>query len=60
MLRYRSHPYFGIGGNPHVKDTNEEAILLDERWRHELSWGYRLAFALMAGWLNKLYGYGII
>jgi Sulfotransferase family len=60
MLRYRSHPYFGIGGNPNVKDTNEEAILLDERWRQELSWGHRLAFALMAGWLNKLYGYGII
>ena len=60
MLHYRSHPYFGIGGNPHVKDANEEAIVLDERWKKELSWGYRLTFAFVAGWLNKLYGYKII
>jgi hypothetical protein len=59
MLRYRSHPYFGIGGNPVVKDRNEEAIVLDERWRQELPWRCRMAFAFMAGWLNKLYGYGI-
>ena len=60
MLRYRSHPYFGIGGNPLVKDRNEEVVLPDERWRQELSWRCRLAFTLIAGWLNKLYGYRII
>lgn len=60
MFRYRSHPYFGVGGNPLVKNSNEETIILDERWRQELPWRCRLVFALMAGWLNKLYGYGII
>lgn len=60
MLHYRSHPYFGIGGSPTVKNNTEETILLDERWKKELSWKYRIAFALLAGWLNKFYGYGIL
>jgi hypothetical protein len=60
MLYYRSRPYYGIGGNPITKDNTEERILLDERWKTELPWKHRVAFALMAGWLNKLYGYGIL
>lgn len=57
MLAYRSHPSFGVGGNPLVKEGGSEAIRLDERWRQQLNAGHRLLFGLAAGWLNRLYGY---
>jgi hypothetical protein len=57
MLAYRSRPYFGIGGNPLVMESEEERIVLDERWKQELSSKHQLIFATVAGWLNKLYGY---
>lgn len=57
MLAYRTSPYFGVGGNPLVKEREDEQILLDERWKRELGFKHRLIFALTAGWLNRLYGY---
>jgi hypothetical protein len=57
MLRFSCRPYFGIGGSPGTFSNAEERIFLDTRWHEELSWKHRLAFALMAGWLNRLYGY---
>ncbi len=33
------------------------AIRLDEKWRTELPAGRRLTFTLLAGWLNRRYGY---
>lgn len=60
MLDYRSRTYFGIGGSPTTFSNPNSEISLDERWRKELSWRHRLAFALIAGWLNKFYGYGIL
>jgi hypothetical protein len=57
MLAYRTSPYFGVGGNPLVKNREDEQILLDERWKRDLGFKHRLIFALTAGWLNKLYGY---
>jgi hypothetical protein len=56
MLAYRGKPYFGIGGN-RMRDGRDERIVLDEKWKEELSWKYRLAFTISCGWLNKLYGY---
>jgi hypothetical protein len=32
-------------------------IRLDEKWRVELPASRRLAFAMLAGWLNRTYGY---
>jgi hypothetical protein len=57
MLAYRSHPYFGIGGNPLVSRREGEDIALDERWKLELRLSYRLIFELTGGWLNRWYGY---
>lgn len=60
MLEYRSHPYLGVRGNPRVKNAEDEEISLDEGWKEELPWRYRLTFAVIMGWLNKLYGYSIL
>jgi Sulfotransferase family len=57
MLRYRSHLYLGVAGNPLVKAAEGEAISPDERWREELGLGYRLLFAVVGGWVNRLQGY---
>lgn len=56
MLRFRSHPWFGIGGNRMAHDTSEE-IRLDEKWRRDLSRRDRLLFGLLGGALNRYYGY---
>ncbi len=56
MLVYRNQPYFGIGGN-RMREREDEHIILDEGWRQELHRKHRLAFALIAGWLNRSYGY---
>lgn len=58
MLKYRQHAYFGIGGN-RMCQRPDERIVLDERWKDELTLSHRLKFALLGGWLNKYYGYGI-
>ncbi|RLC81454.1 MAG: hypothetical protein DRI61_03885 [Chloroflexi bacterium] len=59
MLAYRSHPYFGIGGN-RMREGSDERIYLDEAWKQQLSLKHRLTFALTVGWVNKIYGYGIL
>jgi hypothetical protein len=58
MLAYRSQPYFGIPGNRMVYLENED-IVLDEVWKKDLKSKHRLGFTLIAGWLNRLYGYGV-
>lgn len=58
MLSYRSHAYFGVGGNPLTKDASEEKVTLDERWRSQLQRRHRVAFAMFGAWMNFLYGYG--
>lgn len=56
VLAYRQHPDVGIGGN-RMRIRREERIFLDERWKRELSHSDRIKFALLGGWLNKIYGY---
>jgi hypothetical protein len=56
MLAYRQHPDVGIGGN-RMRIRQDEWILLEERWRQEFSCLDRIKFALLGGWLNKIYGY---
>jgi hypothetical protein len=56
MLAYRGKPYFGVGGN-RMRESEDERIFLDEKWKRELSYKYRIAFSLLGGWLNRLYGY---
>jgi hypothetical protein len=56
MLRYRGKTYFGVGGN-RMLEGEDERIFLDETWKQELSPRYRVAFTLMGGWLNRMYGY---
>ena len=56
MLRFRSHPWFGIQGNRMAHGTTEE-IRLDEKWRRDLSRRNRLLFQLLGGPLNRYYGY---
>jgi hypothetical protein len=57
MLKFHGYPYLGLRGNPNTLAGTEEAIRLDERWRTELTPTRRVAFNLVGGWLNKLYGY---
>jgi Sulfotransferase family len=56
MLAYRGKPYLGFGGNQ-MREREDAAIVLDEQWKRELSYKHRMAFNLLAGWLNRLYGY---
>lgn len=56
MIAYRGECYFGIGGN-RMRESGDERIFLDEQWKQELAYRYRLAFTLVGGWLNRLYGY---
>lgn len=56
MGRIRKEAYEGIGGN-RMRWNSSSRIQLDERWRTELGAIPRLAFALLGGWLNRLYGY---
>jgi Sulfotransferase family len=58
MLRFRSHPWFGIQGNRMAHGTSEE-IRLDEKWRRDLPRRDRLLFELLGGPLNRFYGYRI-
>ena len=58
MLRFRSHPWFGIQGNRMAHGTSEE-IRLDEKWRRDLPRRDRLLFDLLGGPLNRFYGYRI-
>ncbi|MDH3254920.1 MAG: sulfotransferase [Acidobacteriota bacterium] len=55
MLRYRSHEFYGLGGNRMLAGSGE-AIRLDERWKEELPRRYRFLFSLFFGWLNRLAG----
>ena len=56
MLRFRSHPWFGIRGNRMAQGASEE-IRLDEKWRRDLPRRERLLFDLLGGPLNRFYGY---
>ena len=56
MLAYRGKAYFGVGGN-RMRESGDESVFLDETWKQELSYRYRIAFTLLGGWLNRLYGY---
>lgn len=56
MLAYRSAIHMGIGGN-RMRNRNSEQIALDEKWRDEMPFKQRVAFALAGGWLNRLFGY---
>jgi hypothetical protein len=56
MLRFRSHPWFGIRGNRMAHGSSEE-IRLDEKWRRDLGRRDRLLFELLGGALNRWYGY---
>jgi hypothetical protein len=57
MMRFRSHPWFGIRGNRMAQGSSEE-IRLDEKWRRDLPRRDRLLFELLGGPLNRYYGYG--
>jgi hypothetical protein len=56
MLRFRSHPWFGISGNRMSRSGSEE-IRLDEKWRENLPRRERVLFELLGGPLNRFYGY---
>jgi Sulfotransferase family len=56
MLAYRSRAYLGIGGN-RMRMRSDEMIHLDDQWKRQLRSKHRIGFALIAGWLNMLYGY---
>lgn len=56
MLDYKKHPYFGICRNKNIL-SGPEKIVLDEKWKQELSWLNKAKFMLLHSWLNKYYGY---
>ena len=57
MLNYRQHPNIGMRGNKKVNKRQDDKIVLDEKWKRELSRSHLIRFALLGGWLNTYYGY---
>lgn len=41
-------------------DKQNQGTIVDERWKHELSWGRRAVFGLVGGWLNHRHGYRLV
>jgi hypothetical protein len=56
MLRFRSHDWFGIGGN-RMRNGQDETIRLDERWRRDMTTRQRLVVDVIGGAVNRYYGY---
>jgi hypothetical protein len=56
MLRFRSHDWFGIGGN-RMSKSEDETIRLDERWRREMAPRHRALVEVVGGVVNRYYGY---
>ena len=57
MLHYRQHPNIGLRGNFGVNNRQDEKIILDQKWKRELSSVNLVKFTLFGGWLNTYYGY---
>ncbi len=57
MLNYRKHLNVGMRGNRKVNKRQDDKIVLDEKWKQELSRLNLIRFALLGGWLNTYYGY---
>ena len=57
MLNYRRNSCVGMRGNSQVRHRQDETIVLDERWKQELSRLNTSRFTLLGGWLNTYYGY---
>ncbi|NBB78373.1 MAG: hypothetical protein GVY36_02860 [Verrucomicrobia bacterium] len=56
MLHPETNSFRGIGGNRMRYGENIQ-IELDESWKEELSFSQKVKFNILAGPLNKLYGY---
>jgi|Deesub1362A_J573_1020465.scaffolds.fasta_scaffold00550_10 hypothetical protein len=56
MLHFRKHITHNLGGN-RMRFRSEERIVPDEKWRRELKRSHAFLFNILAGWLNKFYGY---
>lgn len=56
MLAFRRTAWEGVSGNRMAHQANAE-IVLDERWRRELSWGRRALFEVLGGRRNARCGY---
>lgn len=59
MLKYRQEKDVGISGN-RMRQNSDNEIILDERWKSELSKKEISMFNLLGGWLNRLCGYNFI
>ena len=57
MLHYRQHLNIGLRGNFGVNHRQDEKIVLDQKWKRELSRLNLARFTLFGGWLNTYYGY---
>ncbi len=57
MLHYRQHLNIGLHGNKGVNKSQDEKIVLDHKWKRELSRLNLARFTLFGGWLNTYYGY---
>jgi hypothetical protein len=56
-LRVPKGGYHGLGGNPMRWRSSEKDIVLDERWKDDLSMEDREHFNRVAGRLNARFGY---
>lgn len=54
MLNFKGRVAHNIAGNSGVLNSPTADIRMDQRWKYELKFRYRVAFGLAAGWLNKL------
>ncbi len=57
MLEFREEPKHNVRGNPMRFRHGEAKIVLDERWRAELSEEHLAVFDRIAGRMNRAYGY---
>lgn len=58
MSRLVKSEAHNIGGNPMRFESDRTEIALDERWRQDLSARDRAVFDLVAGLMNRAFGYG--
>ena len=56
MLKYRQENDVGISGN-RMRHGSSNQIVLDERWKKEMTDRHLLIFNIIGGWMNKIYGY---
>ena len=57
MIRLKKESHHNIGGNPMRFRVDEQEVVLDERWKNELTQSDLAVFSKIAGAMNRKHGY---